>query len=55
MTDNLTTFLLPYREKREYYLAHGEKVTEILNRGTENARTIAQQTMDEVRKAIHIR
>jgi tryptophanyl-tRNA synthetase len=55
MADNLTAFLLPYREKREYYLAHGEKVTEILHRGTENARTIAQQTMDEVRRAINIR
>jgi tryptophanyl-tRNA synthetase len=55
MADNLTTFLLPYREKREYYLSHGKKVTEILTRGTEKARTIAQQTMDEVRRAINIR
>ena len=55
MTDNLIAFLLPYREKRAYYRAHGEKVTEILARGTENARTIAQKTMDEVRRAISIR
>ena len=55
MTDNLIAFLLPYREKREYYRAHSEKVTELLARGTENARTIAQETMDEVRRAISIR
>ena len=55
MADNLTAFLLPYREKREVLIWHAEKVTEILANGTEKARTIAQQTMDEVRRAINIR
>ena len=54
MTDNLSAYLLPYREKREYYLAHGEKVTTLLEAGTDRARIIACQTMDEVRRAIKI-
>lgn len=55
MADNLASFLLPYREKRAYYLADGEKVSEILTRGTGQARIVARQTMDEVRRAINIR
>lgn len=54
MTGNLSAYLVPYREKREYYLAHGEKVTSLLEAGTDKARTIARQTMDEVRRAIKI-
>jgi tryptophanyl-tRNA synthetase len=54
MTGNLAAYLAPYREKREYYLAHAEKVTALLEAGTDKARTIACQTMDEVRKAIKI-
>ena len=54
MTGNLSAYLVPYREKREYYLAHGEKVTALLEAGTDKARTIARQTMDEVRRAIKI-
>ena len=54
MTGNLSAYLIPYREKREYYLSHGEKVTALLEAGTDRARTIACQTMDEVRKAIKI-
>lgn len=55
MADNLTASLLPYREKRLYYLSHGERVTEILGEGVKKARNIASQTMDEVREAIHIK
>ena len=54
MTGNLSAYLVPYREKREYYLSHGEKVTALLEAGTDTARTIACQTMDEVRRAIKI-
>jgi tryptophanyl-tRNA synthetase len=55
MADNLIASLLPYREKRLYYLSHGEQVAEILGEGVKKARTIASQTMDEVREAIHIK
>jgi len=55
MAGNLVAYLGPYREKRTYYLAHRELVTEILNKGTERARSIACQTMDEVREAIKIK
>jgi tryptophanyl-tRNA synthetase len=55
MAGNLVAYLGPYREKRTYYLAHRELVTEILDKGTERARSIARQTMDEVREAIKIK
>lgn len=54
MAGNLITYLHPYREKRLYYLSHSEKVAEILNKGTARARSIACQTMEEVREAIKI-
>ena len=52
MAGNLSTYLEPYREKREYYLSHREQVTQMLEAGTEKARTFARQTMEEVRAAI---
>jgi hypothetical protein len=52
MADNLSAYLMPYREKREYYLSHREKVTQILETGTQKAQTFARQTMEEVRAAI---
>jgi tryptophanyl-tRNA synthetase len=54
MAGNLVDHLAPFQEKRAYYLSHGEKVMEILNKGTEQARSIARQTMEEVREAIKI-
>ena len=38
MSGNLSAYLLPYREKRAYYLSHEGKVDEILRDGTERAR-----------------
>jgi tryptophanyl-tRNA synthetase len=54
MAGNLSQYLLPFREKRSYYLSHAEKVEEILGEGTKRARDIAIQTMDEVRRAIKL-
>ena len=54
MAGNLTSYLRPYQEKREYYLSHGEKVTALLDAGAEKAQAIARQTMEEVRTAIKI-
>ena len=55
MAGNLIASLLPYQEKRLYYLSHSEQVTEILSEGVKKARNIASKTMDEVREAIGIR
>ena len=55
MAGNLIVSLLPYREKRLYYLSHSERVTEILSEGVKKARNIASKTMDEVREAIGIK
>ena len=54
MAGNLVDHLVPFQEKRAYYLSHKEKVMEILNEGTEKARSIARQTMEEVREAIKL-
>ncbi len=54
MAGNLVDYLAPFQEKRGYYLSHSEKVMEILNKGTEQARSIARQTMEEVREAIKL-
>jgi tryptophanyl-tRNA synthetase len=54
MAGNLVDHLAPFQEKRAYYLSHGEKVMEILNKGTGQARSIARQTMEEVREAIKL-
>jgi tryptophanyl-tRNA synthetase len=52
MAGNLIVYLQPYREKRAYYLSHSGKVNEILAEGIKKTRSIAGQTMDEVRKAM---
>ncbi len=54
MATNLIHSLAPYREKRDYYLSHGGEIKEILIAGTDKARAIARQTMEEVRSAIKI-
>jgi len=54
MAGKLSAYVLPYQEKRAYYLSHSAKVTEILSEGTAKAKNIACQTMEEVREAIKI-
>jgi tryptophanyl-tRNA synthetase len=54
MAGNLIAYLQPYREKRAYYQSHSGKVNEILAEGIKKTRSIAGQTMDEVRKAMGI-
>ena len=44
--------LSPFRERRSYYESHTNKVKEILADGESRARTRAQGTMSEVRKAM---
>jgi tryptophanyl-tRNA synthetase len=54
MAKNLITALEPVRDKRRYYESRPELVEEIISEGSNRARKVAQQTMDEVRSAIKI-
>jgi tryptophanyl-tRNA synthetase len=51
---NMLTDLQPLHEKRAYYVAHPQEAMDVLVAGSAQARTLAQETMAEVREAIHI-
>ncbi len=44
----------PFREKRAYYESHRDEVEKIIREGDQQARKVAQTTMDEVRKAMQM-
>ena len=46
--------LTPIREKRHYYEAHIDEVYDILEKGSKEARKVAQETLQKVREAIGI-
>ena len=48
----LNAFLDPIRERRAHYEANPREVRDALARGTEHARTVAQDTMTDVRSAL---
>lgn len=50
----LEEILSPIREKRKYYEAHIDEVIEILKKGCEHARAVAQDTVKRVRSAMGI-
>jgi len=50
----LNEFLAPIRERRAYYEAHPQEVIDIIKAGTEDARATAEQTLNEVKKAMQI-
>ncbi len=52
MAQHLILALDPIREKREFYQNRPDLVDEIITAGTEKARKVARQTMEEVRSAI---
>ncbi|MCD6138590.1 MAG: tryptophan--tRNA ligase [Deltaproteobacteria bacterium] len=54
MARNLIKALEPIREKRSYYDAHPDAVRAIIEKGTRRARSVARQTMEEVRAAVKI-
>ncbi len=54
MAKNLITALEPVRDKRRYYESRPELVEEIISEGSNRARKVARQTMQEVRSAIKI-
>lgn len=52
MAERLVEALAPVRDKRQYYEARPEMVKEIMEAGNQKARSVAQQTMEEVRAAV---
>ena len=44
----------PLHEKRAYYTAHPDDAMQVLVAGSERAQQVAQQTMAQVRDAVHI-
>jgi tryptophanyl-tRNA synthetase len=55
MAGNLIEALKPIRDKRAYYEAHPRLVKDIMMAGSDRARAVARQTMDEVRAAIKLK
>jgi tryptophanyl-tRNA synthetase len=51
---NMLTDLQPLHEKRAYYTAHPREAMDIFEDGSKKARQVAQETMAQVREAIHI-
>jgi tryptophanyl-tRNA synthetase len=50
LSDNISAAFAPFRERAEHYRAHPEEVRRVLEEGADKARTIAKQTMAEVRQ-----
>ena len=55
MAQSLIEAMKPLHERREYFKARPDQVREIIAMGSEKARTVAKQTMEEVRTAVKIR
>lgn len=51
---HLLAYLKPIQERRKDFAAHPEKVTEIIQEGSRQARTIAVQTLAEVNEAMKL-
>jgi tryptophanyl-tRNA synthetase len=54
LNEVLQQFLEPMRERRHAFEQDIPEIYNILRKGTEQAREVAAQTMDEVRKAMRI-
>jgi tryptophanyl-tRNA synthetase len=52
MADNLVKWIAPIRARREEYESNPQRVVEILDKGSQKARKVAQATMGRVREAI---
>ena len=51
---SLNNLLEPFREKRAYYEAHRDEVRDIILTGSEKANKIGNETVKEVKEAMHI-
>lgn len=54
LIEKMNAFLKPIQEKRKYYEEHPEEVERILEKGTNDAKEKAIETMKHVRKAMRI-
>jgi tryptophanyl-tRNA synthetase len=54
LAGHLNAFLAPIHERRRPYEQEPQKIWDILADGTQRARTVAQETMAEVRKAVNL-
>lgn len=54
ITSALEMLLAPMRERRAYYAARPRLVDDILMAGTRHTRSLAQETMNEVREAMSL-
>lgn len=50
LSDNIATTFAPFRERAAHYRAHPQEVRRILDEGADKARTIARETIAEVRR-----
>ena len=53
--DVIWEYFKPYRDKREYYMAHQDEVREILNSGATKAKAVAEPMMDKIRSLTGIK
>jgi len=53
--DVIWEYFKPYREKREYYMAHQDEVREILNAGAAKAQAVAEPMIEKIRSLSGIR
>jgi tryptophanyl-tRNA synthetase len=54
MGKNLVSAMAPLHEKRSYYEAHSDLISDIIASGCQKAKQVAQRTMEAVRAAIRI-
>ena len=54
LIEKMNEFLAPMREKRKYYDENPEEVDKILEKGTKDAKTKAEDTLKEIKKAMKI-
>jgi tryptophanyl-tRNA synthetase len=54
MAEKLAEYLSPIRERRKELERNPQRIEAILEEGTDKARAVAQETMDEVRKAMNL-
>ena len=53
LAENINAFLDPIRERRSYYESNREELWDIFYRGSERARKVAKETLEEVRSKMN--
>ncbi|RMH74182.1 MAG: tryptophan--tRNA ligase [Gemmatimonadetes bacterium] len=54
LAERIDSYIAPCRERRREYAQNPEKVDQLIQQGSDTAREIAQTTMKDVRKAVHL-